>query len=79
MHELKIAQGDAPVTLTISRKGSDATVTRSDVQGIFALPIASFDALTPEALQTVIVEKSAEEPGSEPTGETDAAAETPSG
>lgn len=79
VHELKIAQGGEPVTLTIGRKGGDATVTRSDVQGVFALPIASFDALTPEALQSVIVEKSADEPGSEPTEDTDGSSETPSG
>jgi len=59
-HSIKIVQNDTPVTLVLSRQGSNATVKRSDVAGLFSLPIGTYEALTAEVINQLIVEKSAE-------------------
>lgn len=64
-HSITIVQDDKPVVLAIGKKGSNATIERSDIKGLFALPVATYDALTGKALPTLIVEKSAEETAEE--------------
>ncbi len=61
-HSITVVQNDKPVTLLMNRKGSNATIERSDVKGLFALPISTFDELTAEVIQQLIVEKGAEAP-----------------
>ena len=57
---LTVVQNEAPVTLELSRKGNSATIARSDVKGLFELPVATYDALTAESLAQLIVEKSSD-------------------
>lgn len=69
-HEITVVQADSPVTLKLVRKDSTATIERSDVNGLFALPVSTFDALADETLQNVLVEKDADtpEPVDQPNG-----------
>lgn len=60
VHEVIVVQDEEPITLSISKKGSEATIERSDVPGVYGLSVASFDAFTPESLKQLIVEKTAE-------------------
>jgi len=60
-HQLTVMQGDTPVTITISRLEDAATIERSDVKGLFGLPVTSFEALTPEAVQQVLVAQDSED------------------
>ncbi len=59
-HSITVVQNDTPITLVLSKKGSKATIERSDINGLFALPIATYEDLTADAIQQLIVEKSAE-------------------
>ena len=61
-HSITVVQTDTPVTLLLSRKGNNATIARSDVIGLFALPISTYDELTAEVIQKLLVEKGADEP-----------------
>lgn len=54
-HTVTIVQNDAPVTLVLSKLGNDVTVERSDVPGLFSLPVATYEALTPENFQQLLV------------------------
>lgn len=59
-HSITIVNNDTPVTLLLSREGSDATIERSDVKGLFALPISTYEGLTNEVIQQLLVERGAE-------------------
>lgn len=61
-HSLIVVQNDTPVTLLLKRKGSNATVERSDINGVFTLPIATYDELSAEMFQQLLVEKSGDIP-----------------
>lgn len=61
-HSITVAQNGTPVTLVLSKKGSKATIERSDVKGLFALPVATYESLSSLAVQQLVVEKNAEEP-----------------
>ena len=45
-HEFIVTQNDSPIRITMTKKGSDATIRRSDVSGLFSLPVSTFDALS---------------------------------
>ncbi|CAN0487110.1 unnamed protein product, partial [Hapterophycus canaliculatus] len=49
-----VVQNDTPITLVISKKGSNATIERSDVKGSFAVPIATYDSLSGDVIQQLL-------------------------
>ena len=59
-HTLDIVQKDSTVTLSLSRKGNEATIERSDISGVFALPVSTYEALKADAIEQLIVEKTAD-------------------
>lgn len=61
-HQLTVVEEGVPVTLTLSKLGSKATIERSDTDGVFALATMTFDALSHESIEATISEKNVEEP-----------------
>lgn len=59
-HSITVVQNDTPITLMISKKGSNATIERSDVKGSFAVPIATYDSLSGDVIQQLLVEKNSD-------------------
>lgn len=54
-HTLTVLQNDKPITLVLSKLGNDATIERSDISGLFELPVTTYDALTSEVVQGLII------------------------
>lgn len=56
-HTITVMQNDSPITLVLSKLGSDVTIERSDIPGLFSLPLATYDALKSDIIKNLVVPK----------------------
>ena len=61
-HSITVVQNDTPVVVLLSRSGNNATIERSDISGLFSLPVAVYENMTAETIDQLVIEKSNDVP-----------------